>query len=138
MVPWFSILINGFVTVIMFVPDLFRGSPFKLSEVLLICCHHPLSISFLLAQNVISLYCTVSLLVLDQPFLQGTFVPFSRKWFLETKIWMRGVFFAVGELLLPGPHSRQSHGERECVCEHTCAYMHLHVYLYMYIYFILV
>lgn len=133
MVPWFSVLVSGFVTVIIFVPNLFSGSPFKLSEFLLICCHHSLSISFLLAQNVISLYCTVSVLVLDQPFLQGTLVPFSRKWFLETEIWILGVLFAVGVLLLPGSHSRQSHGERVCVNIHVHTHIYMCIYFYMYL-----
>lgn len=137
-VPCFSILVNGFVTVIIFGPDLFSGSPFKLSEVLLLCCHHSLSISFLLTQNVISLYCTVSVLVLDQLFLQGTLVPFSRKWFLETKIWILGVLFAVECCYSQDLRVDKAMG-RECVwlymCIHTfaCVYLSLYMQRTMYV-----
>ena len=56
-------------------------------------------------------------------------VPCIRKWYLETKIWMLGVFITTWVLLLLGPLSVQSLE----VLIHVGILIHaLHAYLYYY------
>lgn len=44
----------------------------------------------------------------NQPFLQGTPIPYIREWCLETEIRVMGMLIATGMSLLPGPLIGQS------------------------------
>lgn len=57
----------------------------------------------------------------NQPLLQGPLVSFFGEWYLNTRIWMLGVFTAIEILLLLVPGRRQ-----------------LYVYIYIYTQFILI
>lgn len=65
---------------------------------------------YFLAQNIPGSFCTFSASALNQPFLQSVLASESEEWYLETKIWVLGVFIATGVSWLTDSLSGQREG----------------------------
>lgn len=63
----------------------------------------------------------------NQPFFHGTLFPFSKKLYLESKIWEPGVHIATGMALFLGPFSSKKY-------MHVYTYIITHAYIYIHIY----
>lgn len=66
-----------------------------------------------------------------QPFLQGTWLPLSRKWYLEAKIRLLSVLIAMR--LSPALGSLCGWNYGICVYIYMYAHTHTHLYLHFYI-----
>lgn len=103
-----------------------QWEPFNLASVSF--CHGPAFFEHFLLQNHLILF-LLQLWPWVQPFLQGALIVYSGEWYLEVKIGVLGVLFAIG-VAAPMPFQGAELQDR-CMYAHVHRHKDLHLYLYL-------
>ena len=83
-------------------------------------------------QDALGSSCVISVLVLETAISLRIPHFFYLRMKLETKIWMLGLFFAIGVLLLLGPFSQQNKEIYACILMHVYLEIFLHVVIFIF------